>query len=72
MTAHESLANAQTKRVASCQGCGATIHLVEYGVSRGGTKTFKWVTDPKKPKVSWKCGHDPDFPVKSHSPSMGD
>jgi hypothetical protein len=68
MNEHENLAKAQTKRLASCQGCAATIHLVEYGENRAGIKTFKWVTNPKKPKNSWKCGHDPAFPVKAHSP----
>lgn len=29
----------------------------------------KWLSNPKK-QGSWKCGHDPDFPVKSHNPTM--
>ena len=46
-----------------CIRCGATIHLRPVGI-----ETFRWVTDPDKPKDSWHCGHDPLFPVQTHSP----
>lgn len=47
-----------------CRHCGARIHLVKTGVER-----HKWLTDPDKP-TRWRCGNDPAFPVRSHSPRV--
>jgi|KBSMisStandDraft_5_1062788.scaffolds.fasta_scaffold3511166_2 hypothetical protein len=47
----------------TCQYCGKPITLVQTGL------THKWVTNPKKPSKSWKCGNDPAFPVRAHSPA---
>ena len=48
----------------TCVRCGATIHL-----AKTSGETFKWVTNINKPKDTWRCGNDPDYPVRSHSPS---
>jgi len=52
----------------TCALCGATIHLVKGGKDRVGTEWFRWVTHPDKPKDTWKCLPNRDFPVRSHSP----
>jgi hypothetical protein len=40
-----------------CKHCGATITF--------NRDILKWVTDKKK----WKCGNDPDFPIRAHAPA---
>jgi len=46
-----------------CRNCGAVIQLVQTG-----PQTYKWVTNPLRFQSSWKCGRDPDFPLRSHEP----
>jgi hypothetical protein len=47
----------------TCAICHSTITLVKTGVD-----SWKWVTNPAKPKDTWRCGHDPEWPVRGHSP----
>jgi hypothetical protein len=51
----------------TCQHCGSEIEFDSF--------TRKWVAGKKPATVymkakrgTWKCGNDPHFPVKSHSP----
>jgi hypothetical protein len=46
-----------------CAVCQGKITLAQTG-----TNTWKWVTDPAKPNASWRCGRDPDWPVRGHDP----
>lgn len=48
-----------------CERCGATVTLV-----RVGKATHKWVTNTNRPERSWRCGYDPQYPVRSHAPAL--
>lgn len=48
-----------------CELCGATISL-----AKTGQVGFKWVTNPEKPKDSWRCLPTNDYPVRAHSPTQ--
>jgi len=54
-------------KLARCTRCGAAIHLVKGGRDRNGVEWFRWVTDLKKPKDTWRCQPTREFPVRSHS-----
>jgi hypothetical protein len=51
---------------ATCQHCGKVIYF--------NPRLKKWVTHrvtrPNRDKIidTWKCGNDPAFPVRAHSP----
>lgn len=52
----------------ACHRCGATIYLIKVSAA---TQTYKWVTDPSKLNTpTWHCGHDPEFPLRSHAPQQ--
>ena len=46
-----------------CAICHAQITLVQTGV-----ETWKWVTDPERADMTWCCGYDPEWPVRTHDP----
>ncbi len=49
--------------IEKCRHCGAAVWLAKVGQSH------KWVSNPAKADVTWKCGNDPAFPVRAHDGS---
>lgn len=48
-----------------CERCDREIHFAKTGVN-----SYKWVTNPAKPKTSWKCDPTMEYPVRSHAPKQ--
>ena len=49
----------------TCKRCGAVIFLAKAGNTE---QSYKWATNPEKPRDTWKCDPTPEAPVRSHQP----
>jgi hypothetical protein len=51
-----------------CQWCGARIYLVRVSINN-----WEWVTDLKRPRATWKCYADAEWPAaRLHQPVLLD
>jgi len=51
-----------------CHWCGAVIYLVRVSINN-----WEWVTDLKRPRATWKCYADAEWPAaRSHQPVLLD
>jgi Zn-finger protein len=51
-----------------CQWCGAPIYLVRESINN-----WEWVTDLKRPRTTWKCFADAEWPAaRLHQPVLLD
>jgi len=41
-----------------CQWCGVRIYLVRVSINN-----WEWITDLKRPRATWKCYADADWPA---------
>ena len=51
-----------------CQWCGARIYLIRVSINN-----WEWATDVKRPRATWKCDADAEWPAaRSHRPVLLD